>query len=95
MIEDGQEDEGPLEDADHGQAVEELDLSSVGGGAFEGLEVGEQMLEEEGADGDYAEQRVQFAEEKGVSLGGAQGLDAAADGGRGRLLGSCHESRGS
>ena len=61
MIEDGQEDEGPLEDADERQRVEELDLGAIGGGAFEGLEVREQVLDEKGADGDDAQQRMQLA----------------------------------
>jgi hypothetical protein len=79
VIEDGQKDEDPLEHADQGQAVEELDLRAVGDGAFEGLKVREQVLEQEGADGDDAEQRVQLAPDEGGSLAGAQGLDAAAD----------------
>ena len=90
VIEDGQKDEDPLQHADQGQAVEELDLGSVGEGAFEGLEVGEEVLEQEGADGDDAEQGVELAPEKGGSLAGAQGLDAAPECGRGRLLGSGH-----
>jgi hypothetical protein len=57
------------------------------------------MLEEEGADGDDAEQRVELVPEEGVSLAGAQGWDAAADGWRGtrrgRMLGSCHGIRDS
>ena len=48
------------------------------------------MLEEEGADGDYAEQGVEFVPEKGGSLAGAQGWDTAPEGGRGRLLSSGH-----
>ena len=83
VIEDGQKDEGPLKDADQGEAVEEFDLGSVGEGAFEGLEVGEDVLDEEGADGDYAEQRVEFVPEKGGSLAGAQGWNSAPEGGRG------------
>ncbi len=78
VIEDGQKDEDPLQDADQGQAVEELDLGSVGEGAFEGLEVGEQVLQEEGADGDDAQQRVQLVPEKGGSLAGAQRLERRA-----------------
>jgi hypothetical protein len=52
------EDEGPLEDADEREGVEELDLEAVGDGAVDGLEVGEDVLDEEGADGDDAGERV-------------------------------------
>ncbi len=90
VIEDGQEDEDPLEDTDEGKAVEELDLVAIGDGAFEGLEVGEDVLEKEGADGDDPEQRVELAEEEFVSLGGAQGRHAFADGWRDGMLGGCH-----
>ena len=79
MIEDGQKDEDPLQHAHQRQAVEELDLLAVGDGAFERLEVREQVLEQKGADGDDAEQRMQLVPEEGVSLAGAQRLDAAAE----------------
>ena len=76
VIEDGQEDEDPLEHADQRQAVEELDLRAVGDGAFERFEVREQVLEQKSADGNDAEQRMQLAPEEGVSLAGAQRLNA-------------------
>jgi hypothetical protein len=95
VIQDGQKDEGPLQHAHQGQAVEELDLGSVCRRAFEGLEVREQMLQQEGADGNDAQQRVQLAPEEGGSLAGAQSRDAAAKRVRGRLLCSGHLSRGS
>ena len=69
---EGDEDEDPLEDADEGEGVEELDLLGVGEGAVEGLEVGDDVLDEEGADGDDAGERVEFAPRKGVSLACAE-----------------------
>jgi hypothetical protein len=95
VIEDGQKYEGPLEDAHKRQVVEELDLVSIGDWAFEGLEVREQVLEKEGYDGDYAEQRMQLVPEKGVPLGSAERLYTAADYWRGRLLSSGHGIVGS
>jgi len=56
----------------------------------ESLKVGEDVLDEEGADGDYAEEGVELVPEKSVSLAGAQGWDTAPESGRGRLLGSGH-----
>ena len=61
VIEDGQKDEDPFEYADEGQAVEELDLVAIGDGAFEGFEVGQDVLEEKCADGDDAEERVKLS----------------------------------
>ncbi len=70
------EDEAPLEDADEREGVEELDLLGVGEGAVPGLEVGDDVLDEEGADGDDAGQRMEAPPEEGVALAGAEGLDA-------------------
>ena len=72
---EGDEDETPLEDADEREGVEELDLLGVGEGAVPGLEVGDDVLDEEGADGDDAGEGVQASPEEGVALAGAEGLD--------------------
>ena len=95
MIEDRQEDEGPLEDADEGQAVEELDLIAIGDRPFERFEVGEQVFKKKSADGDDAEKGVELAEEEFVPLGGAERRHALADSRRCGMLGSCHECVGS
>ena len=60
-----------------GQGVEEEDLLGVGEGAVDGLEVGDDVLDEEGADGDDAGERVQLAPEEGVAFAGAERLHAA------------------
>jgi hypothetical protein len=78
MIEQGQEDESPLQHANQRKAVEELDLCTVSCGSFERLEVGEQVLEQECADGDNAQQGVQLAPEERGSLSGSNWLDAAS-----------------
>src|SRR5271156_170882 len=57
---EGDEDEGPLEDADEREGVEELDLLGVGEGAVDGLEVGDDVLDQEGADGADTCERVQL-----------------------------------
>jgi len=90
VIGDRQEDEGPLEDADEGESVEEFDLSGVGGGAFEGFKVGDEVFDEECADWDDAGERVQLAEEKGVALAGAEGLDTPNARNGGRCGGGCN-----
>jgi len=54
VIGEGDEDESPLEDADERQAVKEADLRGVGSGAVEGFEIGEDVFDEKGADGDDA-----------------------------------------
>ena len=71
------EDEDPLEDADEREGVEEEDLLGVGEGAVDGLEVRDDVLDEEGADGDDAGEGVELAPEEGVALAGAEWLDAA------------------
>ncbi len=71
---EGDEDEGPLEDADEREGVEELDLLGVGEGAVEGFEVGDDVLDEEGADGDDAGEGVELVPEEGVALAGAEWL---------------------
>ena len=48
------------------------------------------MLNKECADGDYAEKRVQFTPEEGVSLSGAERLNALRQLWRGRMVGSGH-----
>ena len=73
------EDEGPLEHADEGEPIEELDLLGVGEGAVDGLVVGDDVFDEEGADGDDAGERVQPAPEEGVALAGSEGLDSSLD----------------
>jgi len=93
VIEDGQKDEDPLQDTHEGKGVEELDLRSVGGRSLEGLEVREQVFQEEGADWDDAEQRVEFSPDKAGPLAGPQRLDAATDFGPGRTLSGGHEKR--
>ena len=72
----GQEDEGPLEHADEREGVEELDLLGVGERAVEGFEVGEDVLDEEGADGDDAGEGVQ------ATPGGRSGLPRRVEAGR-------------
>ena len=74
---EGDEDECPLEHANEREGVEELDLLGVGEGAVEGLEVGDDVLDEEGADGDDAGEGVQLAPEEGVSFTGAERLHAS------------------
>ena len=69
------EDERPLKDADQRQAVEEFDLLRVGEGAIPGFEVGDDVLDEKGADGDNAGERMQAAPEIAVAFAGAQRLD--------------------
>ena len=51
-------------------------MRRVGGGAFERLEVREQMLDEKCADGNDAEQGMELAPKKGSALTGAQRLYA-------------------
>jgi hypothetical protein len=53
------------------------------------------VLKEKSADGDDAEQRMQFAPEEAVALSGAQRLNAWVKLGRGRMLSGCHADRGS
>ncbi|WP_433983493.1 hypothetical protein RBB78_20340 [Tunturiibacter empetritectus] len=48
----------------------------VGEGAVEGLEVGDDVLDEEGADGDDAGEGVEFVPEVGVAFAGAEWLHA-------------------
>ena len=72
---EGDEDEGPLEDADQREGVEQTDLLGVGERAVEGLDVGEDVLDEECADGDEAGEGVQLAPEEGVAGVGAERLD--------------------
>ena len=76
---EGDEDEGPLEDADERQGVEEEDLLGVGEGAVDGLEVGDDVLDEEGADGDDSGEGVELAPEEGVALAGAEGLHSGLE----------------
>src|SRR5208283_3373338 len=87
------EDEGPLEDADQGEGVEQTDLLGVGERAVECLDVGEDVLDQERANGDDAGERVQLAPEEGVAEVWAERLDSAhgrmRGGGRG---GCCHGS---
>jgi hypothetical protein len=71
------EDEGPLEHADEREGVEELYLQPIRKWPIDGFVVGEDVLDEEGADGDDAGERVQLAPEEGVALAGVEGLDAA------------------
>ena len=73
-----EEDEAPLQDADEREGVEELDLLGVGEGAVPGLEVRDDVLDEEGADGDDAGEGMELAPKEGVSLPGAQRLHASA-----------------
>src|ERR1700679_3223066 len=54
------EDEGPFEDADERQGVEEEDLLGVGEGAVDDLEIGDDVFDEEGADGDDAGEGVKL-----------------------------------
>src|ERR1700737_1278594 len=68
------EDEGPLEHADEGQGVEELDLLGVGEGAVDGLVVGADVLDEEGADGDDVVEGMVIQPEEGVALAGAESV---------------------
>ena len=94
VVGEGQEDEADFQHANQGQAVEEFDLGTVGGGAFERLKVGEQVLDQEGTDGHNAGEGVELAQQEGVSLTGAKGRNTAANGG-GRLAasgtyGGCH-----
>ena len=77
VIGEGDEDEGPLEDADEREGVEEEDLFGVGEGAVDDLVVGDDVLDEEGADGDDAGERVELAPEEGVAFAGAERLHAA------------------
>ena len=76
---EGDEDEDPLEDADEGKGVEEEDLFGVGDGAVEGLEVGDDVLDEEGADGDDSGEGVEFAPQEGVALAGAEGVHSGLE----------------
>jgi hypothetical protein len=59
VVGERQKDESPLQHPHQRQAVEELHLRGVGGGAFERLKVGEDVLDQERADGDDAHQRMQ------------------------------------
>ena len=68
-----------------GRLLRKRDLLAVGDGPFERLEVGEQMLKEECAQGDDAQQRMQLAPEKGRSPGrraaaGRRGVTVGAAG---------------
>src|SRR5215469_1831001 len=94
MVGERDKDEGPLENADEGQGVEEEDLLSVGEGAVDGLEVGDDVLDEEGADGDDSGERVELAPEEGVALAGAEGLNSAKLRGRWRCGGGHGNSLG-
>ena len=68
VVGEGDEDEDPLEDADEREGVEEEDLLGVGERAVDDLVVGDDVLDEEGADGDDAGERVQLAPEEGVAF---------------------------
>lgn len=83
MVGEGNEDEDPLEHADEREGVEEENLLGVGERAVDGLEVGDDVLDEEGADGDDAGERVELAPEEGVAFAGAEGLHST-NGRRGR-----------
>jgi len=72
VVGEGNEDESPLEDADQGQRIEEPDLGGVGGWPFECFKVGEDVLDEEGADGDDAGEGVQLAQQEGIALASAE-----------------------
>ena len=75
---EGQENQGPFQDAHERERVAEFDLLGVGEGAVPGFEVGNDVLEEEGADGDDAGKGVELVPEEGVALACAEGLDASA-----------------
>jgi len=64
VIEDGQKDEDPFEYTNQGKAVEEFDLVAIGDGPFVHFEIRKKMLQQERADGDDAEQRVELAPEE-------------------------------
>ncbi len=77
-----------------GRELRKTDLLGVGEGAVPGFEVGDDVLDEEGADGDDAGERVQAAPEEGVALAGAEGLDPFGGGaeiGGGEGCGGGHE----
>ena len=82
VIEQGQEDEAPLQHANERQAGEELDLVVVGLRALGRLGVGDEVLEQECADGNDAGQRVQPAQQERVALAGAE---------RRNSLGNCRQ----
>src|ERR1035441_1363077 len=89
------EDEDPLQHAHQRQRVEELDLLSVRQRTVERLEVGEEMLQQERADGDDAGERVQPAPEERVAHAGTQRPDPGLYRVRGRMggcggRGCCH-----
>ena len=91
---EGDEDEGPLEDANQREGVEQTDLMAVGERAVEGFDVGEDVLDEECADGDEAGEGVQLAPEEGVAGVGAERLNFL-DSAHGRMRwggrgGCCH-----
>lgn len=81
--------------ANQRKAVEELHLLAVGNRAFQRFEVRKQVLDEERADGNDAEQRVQLTPDEAGALPRTQWLDTAVDHmrgwGRSRGFDSCHE----
>ena len=77
VVSDGNENENPFQHAHRRQAIEELHLRRVGRGAFQRLEVGDEMLQQKCADGNDAEQGMQLVPEERVAFAGAKRLYAA------------------
>ena len=76
VVENRNPDEEKLQQKNTGQAIEKLDLLSVGDGAFEGLGVRDEMFEKKGSDGYDAAERMQTAQQERCALTGAQRSDA-------------------
>ena len=79
---EGNEDESPLQDADEGQCVEELDLLGIGKRSIDRFKVRDNVLDQKRANRDDARQRVQATQKIGVALARAKRLHATNRSGR-------------
>src|SRR5208282_5801860 len=91
VVKDRNPDEEQLQKKDERQAVQKLDLFSVGDGAFEGFGIRDEMFEKKGSDGYDAAERMQTAQQERGSLAGAQWSDTRFDMGSDRIGSCCHD----
>ena len=76
VVEDRNPDEEQLQQKNGGQAVQKLDLLSIGDGAFEGFGVRDEVFEKKGSNGYDAAERMQTPQQERRSLARAQWSDA-------------------
>ena len=79
VVEDRNPDKEQLQQKNEGQAVQKLDLLSIGQWAFESFGVRDEVFEEEGSNGYNATQGMQTAQQKRDALAGAQWSDTRFD----------------